>query len=70
MARVKSGENVYTGYHANGNGCQLLIVVPQFDLVVMFTAGNYGQGLWNRERDDIVGGMIIPAILAGHPTGK
>jgi CubicO group peptidase (beta-lactamase class C family) len=62
MIGVKSGDHVYPAYHANGNGGQLLLVVPQFDLVVMFTAGNYGQGLWNRERDDIVGGMIIPAI--------
>jgi hypothetical protein len=30
-------------------------VLPQFDLVAMFTAGNYGQGVWNRERDDILG---------------
>ena len=29
----------------------------------MFTAGSYGTGLWNRERDDIVGALIIPAIL-------
>jgi hypothetical protein len=29
---------------------------------VMFTAGNYRQGLWNRERDDIVGEMVIPAL--------
>jgi hypothetical protein len=48
---------------ANGNGGQLLIAVPQFDLVAMFTAGNYGQGVWNRERDDILGGMIIPAVI-------
>ena len=52
--------------HGNGNGGQLLLVVPQFDLAVMFTAGNYRQGLWNRERDDIVGEMIIPALPAAR----
>jgi CubicO group peptidase (beta-lactamase class C family) len=63
LLTVKSGDKAYPCWFANGNGGQLLIVVPQFDLVAMFTAGNYGQGVWNRERDDILGGMIIPAIL-------
>ena len=36
--------------------------MPEFDLAAMFTAGNYGQGVWNRERDDILGDMILPAI--------
>jgi hypothetical protein len=40
----------------------LLIVAPEFDLAVMFTAGNYRQGPWNIERDAIVGDMIIPAL--------
>ena len=59
---VKSGDRTYPAYHGNGNGGQLLLVVPQFDLVAMFTGGNYRQGLWNRERDDILGEMIIPAL--------
>jgi CubicO group peptidase (beta-lactamase class C family) len=68
MIGVKSGDRVHPAYHSNGNGGQLLLVLPQFDLAVMFTAGNYRQGLWNIERDAIVGGMIIPAIL--HPPLK
>jgi CubicO group peptidase (beta-lactamase class C family) len=59
---VKSGDMTYPAVHGNGNGGQLLLVLPQFELAVMFTAGNYRQGLWNRERDDIVGEMIIPAL--------
>ena len=59
---MRSGQTRYPIYHGNGNGGQLLLVAPQFDLVVMFTAGNYRQGLWNRERDDIVGDMIVPAL--------
>ena len=62
IINVKSGDKVYPAYHGNGNGGQLLLVVPQFELVAMFTAGNYRQGLWNRERDDIVGEMIISAL--------
>jgi len=60
---VRVGDRVVEEYEANGNGGQLLIVVPEYDLVVVFTGANYMQGgIWSRWRDQFVGGVIIPAI--------
>lgn len=57
------GERSYTSYQASGNGGQLLIVVPELDLVIGITGGNYRMGgIWGRWRDQIVGGYVIPAI--------
>jgi len=62
LSDIQSPGHTYHAYFANGNGGQLLIVVPELDLVCMFTAGNYAQGIWLYLRDAIVGKEIIPAI--------
>ena len=64
LGKIKLGDGAYRDYAATGNGGQLIIVVPSYDLVVVFTAGNYGQGgIWNRFRDQIVPNDIVGAIV-------
>ncbi|MEP3226552.1 MAG: serine hydrolase [Parasphingorhabdus sp.] len=60
---IDVGERSYISYQASGNGGQLLIVVPELDMAVGITGGNYRMGgIWGRWRDQIVGTYIIPAI--------
>jgi CubicO group peptidase (beta-lactamase class C family) len=63
LFELRSGERTYKEYEASGNGGQLLIVVPDAKLAVVFTAGNYLQGgIWGRWRDEIVAKEIIAAV--------
>ena len=61
---LKVGDRTYQEYEANGNGGQFVIVVPELDLVVTFTAGNYmGYGVWRHFRDTLLTETIIPAMV-------
>jgi CubicO group peptidase (beta-lactamase class C family) len=60
---LKVGDRTYREYEANGNGGQFVIVVPELELVVVFTAGNYmGYNVWRHFRDTLLTEAIIPAI--------
>ena len=57
-----AGEQI-PAYYASGNGGQLLFVIPQLDLVVLFHGGNYGNfGTWRSFRDDFLPNYILPAV--------
>ena len=44
---------------ANGNGGQLVMVIPELELVVGVTAGNYNRyGTWRRLREE-----VLPAVI-------
>ena len=63
LGAIHAGGRSYRTYEASGNGGQLLIVVPELDLVVVFTGGNYRQGgIWSRWRDEIVGTEILSGL--------
>jgi CubicO group peptidase (beta-lactamase class C family) len=60
--RLAAAGRTYDEYEASGNGGQFLIVVPQLDLVVVITAGNYGQyGIWRTFRDEFVPRYVLAA---------
>jgi hypothetical protein len=62
---MKSGEKRYRWYQSNGNGGQLLLVLPDLDLIVVFTAGNYGNfQVWGKFQSDLVANAIVPALTA------
>ncbi|AFE09676.1 6-aminohexanoate-dimer hydrolase [Corallococcus coralloides DSM 2259] len=62
---LRVGDRVYSQYEASGNGGQLVMVVPELDLVVLFTAGNYNHvALWRKFREELLPRYIMAAVTA------
>lgn len=63
LYQLRAGDRTYREYEANGNGGQFLIVLPELDTAIVFTAGNYNMyGVWRKFRDELVPQSIIAAI--------
>ncbi|MCY1047589.1 serine hydrolase [Corallococcus sp. bb12-1] len=60
---VRVGERVYAEYEAGGNGGQYVMVIPELELTVMFTGGNYGQfNIWKTFREELLPRYILAAV--------
>lgn len=52
---LKVGARSFQTYEAGGNGGQFVVVIPELELVVATTAGNYGQyAAWRKIREELV----------------
>ncbi len=59
--------HTYTEYMAQGNGGQLIIVLPQLDAVVLIMAGNYGNyPTWRTFYEQLLPRYLIAAMQQGR----
>jgi CubicO group peptidase (beta-lactamase class C family) len=66
----KAGGRVFHDYYAGGNGGQLTIVIPELDMVVQFTGGDYAEARkFFRWEIELTPQYIIPAALSGSNNG-
>ena len=65
--RLKVGGREFRDFYAAGNGGQYVLVIPELEMLVGITAGDYSERdklyPWESE---LAPGYIIPAALAGE----
>lgn len=60
LRTYRVGDQQYRAFYASGNGGQQVFVIPQLDMVIMFTAGNYNNfPVWRN-----FGDVLVPQIIA------
>ncbi|MDB4888930.1 MAG: beta-lactamase family protein, partial [Gemmatimonadetes bacterium] len=60
---LAAGTRSFQTYEASGNGGQFLVVIPELEMVVVATAGNYGQyAVWKNIREQLVP-KVMQAVL-------
>ena len=63
LFEVQVGGKTYQEYMAQGNGGQLVMVLPELDLVVEFTAGNYNAfPVWRTYFEQLLPQYILAAV--------
>jgi CubicO group peptidase (beta-lactamase class C family) len=63
--RLRAGDHNFFAYSAGGNGGQIIMVIPDLELVVAFNGGSYGEfAKWYRWGLQLVPQYIIPAALS------
>jgi CubicO group peptidase (beta-lactamase class C family) len=67
IRNLKVGDRTFRDYGAGGNGGQLVIVVPELDLVVGINGGSYSDfKRWGKWELELLPQYIIPAALAAR----
>lgn len=65
-ATLEHDERSYSAIYASGNGGQMVIAIPQLDLVVLFSGGNYMDfRTWIAFLRDLVPRYVIAAVQDG-----
>ncbi len=54
-------------FFAGGNGGQVVMGIPELDMVVAFYAGNYSDRVMFRIQEEFVPQYILPAVREDHP---
>jgi CubicO group peptidase (beta-lactamase class C family) len=59
--------HIYPVFEAEGNGGQIVAGIPDLDMVICFSAGNYQNGAtWNKFSSELIPKYFIPAALGDH----
>jgi len=62
ILHLRVGNRTYTEYGSGGNGGQLVLILPELEMVVGFTGGAYGDfKAWGPWSVKLVSQYIIPA---------
>lgn len=66
LHQINVDNHSYSEYAAEGNGGQFIMVIPELDMTVVITAGNYGAfDTWYKFQQ-LVPQYVIPAVLLGE----